>query len=77
MTVRELIELLQIYRGDMRVVVSGYEGGYNDIATVNVIELNLNVNEEWYNGPHERPDDNAKGDETALHIWSAYGHNGT
>jgi hypothetical protein len=72
MTVRELIKLLQAYSGDIRVVVAGYEGGYNDISHGELIELNLNVNDAWYSGPHARPDDDAKGDETALHIRPDY-----
>jgi hypothetical protein len=77
MTVYELIELLQDYPGGMRVVVAGYEGGFNDLANVKIIELKLNVNEEWYYGPHERPDDDAKGDEMAVLLRRAYGHSGT
>jgi hypothetical protein len=76
MTVRELISLLQAYPGGMRVVVSGYEGGFNDIAHGEIIELRLNVNVEWYYGPHERPDDDAKGDEMALLLRRSYGHKG-
>jgi hypothetical protein len=74
MTVNELIKMLQTYHGDMRVVVSGYEGGYNDIKNIAQIELNLDVNKEWYYGPHECPDDGAKGDERALLLRRAYGH---
>jgi hypothetical protein len=74
MTVNELIKLLQTYPGNIRVVAAGYEGGYNDISNLEPIELKLNVNDEWYYGPHERPDDDAKGDETALLLRRAYGH---
>jgi hypothetical protein len=73
MTVNELIEWLQAYPSNLRVVVSGYEGGFNDISKAELIELNLNVNDEWYYGPHERPDDDAKGNETALLLRRAYG----
>jgi hypothetical protein len=76
MTVRELIELLQTYCGDMRIVVAGYEGGYNDISHGELIELRLNVNHEWYLGPHERPDE-GRGDVAALLLCRGYGHSGT
>ena len=66
MTVRELIERLsQIEDQEVRVMVKGYEGGYNDMVIGNGIDNNtpaihymaLDVNEEWYYGTHERVDD--------------------
>jgi hypothetical protein len=66
MTVRELIESLsKIEDQDIRVMVKGYEGGYNDIVIGNGIDNNtpatidmaLDVNEEWYYGTHERAED--------------------
>jgi hypothetical protein len=74
MTVNELIKLLQTYPGNIRVVAAGYEGGYNDVQDLEPIGLKLNVNEEWYYGPHERPDDDVEGDEIALLLRRAYGH---
>lgn len=32
MTVKELMELLEKYPDDLRVVVNGYEDGYDDIS---------------------------------------------
>ena len=54
MTVNELIEQLQNYPGDMRVLTLGYEGGYNDIdlKTEDII-FNYNDKDTWYIGPHE------------------------
>ena len=54
MTVNELIEALKHYPGDMRVLVSGYEGGYNDagLKTEEII-FNYSKNDAWYYGPHE------------------------
>ena len=54
MTVSELIEKLQSYPGDMRVLTLGYEGGLNDID-LNTEDIVFNVNNEdtWYYGPHE------------------------
>ncbi len=66
MTVKELIEVLsRIEDQDIRVMVRGYEGGYNDIVIGNGIDNNipaivniaLNVNEEWYYGAHEMVED--------------------
>ena len=33
MTVNELIELLATYPGDLRVVVNGYEDGFDDLKS--------------------------------------------
>lgn len=55
MKVKELIALLQQQDPEARVVVQGYEGGYNDAATPEPIRLKLNVHpkEDWYYGPHD------------------------
>lgn len=59
MTVKELISILsQIEDQDLRVVINGYEGGYDDVVfpnnTPSILDLALNVNpEEWY-GDHEK-----------------------
>jgi hypothetical protein len=54
MTVKELIEKLSTLDPDIRVFVCGYEGGYNDAGPIgDVKEIALNVNEEWYYGPHD------------------------
>ena len=66
MTVKELIEVLsRIQDQKTRVMVKGYEGGYNDIVIGNGIDSNtpatidiaLDVNEEWYYGAHEKVED--------------------
>jgi hypothetical protein len=69
MTVRELIQSLsKIQDQDIRVMVRGYEGGYDDIVIGNGIDNNtivipapidvaLEVNDEWYYGRHERIED--------------------
>jgi hypothetical protein len=56
MTVKQLIESLSnIQDQDITVMVTGYEGGYDDIVNINPvpIDIALNVNNEWYYGPHE------------------------
>ena len=54
MTVGKLIEQLQNYPSDMRVLTLGYEGGYNDttLATEEIV-FNFSKNDVWYYGPHE------------------------
>ena len=52
MTIQELIGLLANYPPGMRVVVRGYEDGYNDIDTIKEVSIILNANEEWYYGTH-------------------------
>ena len=58
MTVRELKELLDTYPDDLRVVVSGYEQGYDDLfpGQVAVVQLALDVGVEDWEGRHEEPD---------------------
>lgn len=68
MTVAELITLLQTCIQDHRVVVSGYEGGYRDIGEIVTQDLALNVNKEWYYGPHDDPKDSEVPDEQAYRI---------
>jgi len=67
MTVTQLIEVLNTIDNpdDVRVMVSGYEGGVDDIVIGNGVDNNtpaiqhiaLDVNTEWYYGKHERVDD--------------------
>jgi hypothetical protein len=57
MTVKQLIQILStIEDQDVRVMVKGYEGGYNDVEGINIdpIDIALDVNIEWYYGAHER-----------------------
>ena len=56
MTVSELIQQLQNYPSDMRVLTLGYEGGYDDIGlkTKNIV-FNVNSKDTWYYGSHDEP----------------------
>ena len=59
MTIKELISILsQIEDQNLRVVIKGYERGYDDIVfpdnTPLIVDLALNVNPEWWYGNHER-----------------------
>jgi hypothetical protein len=54
MTVSELIMWLQEEDQNAIVVTRGYEGGYCDINSVAKYRyIVLNVNDEWYYGPHD------------------------
>ena len=60
MTVKQLIERLStIEDQEARVMVSGYEGGVDDLLNItpDVIQVALDVNTEWYYGKHERVGD--------------------
>jgi hypothetical protein len=41
----------------MRVVVAGYEGGFNDITQIQPCEIRLNVHQDWFYGSHAKADD--------------------
>ena len=56
MKVKQLIEILQQYDPETRVVIPGYEGGFKDVAYVSENDLALNVHDEWWYGSHEDPD---------------------
>lgn len=53
MNVNQLIKRLQMYPPDLRVVVRGYEGGYNDVDTFENLKIVLDYHSEWYYGKHE------------------------
>ena len=59
MTVKELIRLLETYPADMRVVVNGYEEGYDDLSLeqVSVVRVLLNTGTEAWQGRHGDPRD--------------------
>lgn len=54
MTVRELIRLLASYPSDMKVVVNGYEGGYDDLSPeqISVMPIRLNTGGKDWEGCH-------------------------
>jgi len=55
MNVQQLIEELQKYPPEMRVIVHGYEGGYSDCNPPQSTRIRLNVREknDWYFGRHD------------------------
>ena len=56
MTVQELITHLSTLDPELVVFVPGYEDGFRYASPSNVEEFCLNVNTEWYYGPHEYKD---------------------
>ncbi len=68
MTVKELREFLEKYPPNIPVVVSGYEGGWDDVEprSISKKEMLLNCGKETYYGQHEelffvKKEDIAKG----------------
>jgi hypothetical protein len=53
MKVKDLIEALQNFPPDALVVVDGYEGGVSTAGQPAGVRVVLNVNTDWYYGPHE------------------------
>ena len=54
MTVKELVELLGKYPDDLRVVVNGYEDGYDDVSPerISVIKIQLDIQIHDWEGQH-------------------------
>ena len=54
MTVGQLTRLLQNYPQDMRVVVDGYEDGYDDLTPkkLRMVKISLNTGTREYVGMH-------------------------
>ena len=57
MTVAELAQVLQTYPGDLRVVVDGYEDGYDDLSPeqLRVVKISLNAGKHQWEGKHGDP----------------------
>lgn len=54
MTVAELIQALELVEDKtQRVVVRGYEGGYNDVNELESLQIYLDYYFEWFYGKHE------------------------
>jgi hypothetical protein len=72
MKVKELIEKLQQFDPEMETMLHGYEGGVENISLLEMQRVALDVQKEWYYGPHQtvNKDDEYPGHEiiTALII---------
>lgn len=58
MTVQDLIRILRTYPADMRVVVNGYEEGFDDVSPerIAVVKVQLNRGTKDWQGRHLEPD---------------------
>ena len=63
MTVEQLIELLATYPPELRVVVNGYEEGFDDVAPdrVSITRIALDVGKHRWEGRHDTPGHRAAG----------------
>jgi hypothetical protein len=56
MTAIELINLLQEQPPEIKVVIRGYEDGYNDIRQLKPLKLRHDINAKWYYGEYFEED---------------------
>ena len=58
MTVKDLIQCLETYPSHLRVVVNGYEEGFDDAAPerIAIVEIQLNRGTHNWQGQHLEPD---------------------
>ena len=52
MTALELIQLLQTLPSQTKIVVRGYEDGYNDILKLNEVKIKPKADAVWYYGEY-------------------------
>ena len=59
MTIGELIKILENHPSDMRVVVNGYEEGYDDLSPeqIAMVKVQLNTGVHIWQGRHGDPRD--------------------
>lgn len=53
MTASELIQHLKALPPDTKIVIRGYEDGYNDILKLRTIKIKPDKNSHWYLGEYE------------------------
>ena len=70
MTAQELIEKLQTLPPHTKIVVRGYEYGYNDILQLKEVKIKLNPNAYTWDGEYE---DSTNAD--AITAFDFYGEN--
>lgn len=70
MTAHELIQNLQTLPPNTKVVVRGYEDGYNDILQLKPIKIKPKADAHWYDGEFEN-----NSDSDALDAIDLYGEN--
>lgn len=58
MTAEELINQLKELPPEIKIVVRGYEEGFNDILQLKPVELIHSKNSKWYYGEYFKTDSN-------------------
>ena len=53
MNVEQLIKILKKLPKETLVVQGAREGGLSEVESVEEIMITLNVNPDWYHGPHD------------------------
>lgn len=53
MTAQQLIQQLQQLPPNTKIVVRGYEEGYNDILQLQEVKIKPNPNAHWFDGEYE------------------------
>ena len=57
MTALELINHLQTLPTDTKIVIRGYEDGYNDVLQLKKVKIKPKVDSHWYDGEFEDSND--------------------
>lgn len=57
MTAQELIQHLQTLPPDTKIVIRGYEDGYNDILKLKEVKIKTKADASWYDGEYESSND--------------------
>ena len=57
MKAQELISHLQALPPETKVVVRGYEDGYNDVLLLKMVKIKPRVDAHWYDGEFEDSSD--------------------
>ena len=70
MIIFELIQQLQTLDPETKIVIRGYEDGYNDILTVRTVKIKPIVDAYWYLGEYEDSKDT-----DAMDAVELYGEN--
>ena len=67
MTVSQLIEVLRTHPGDLRVVVNGYEEGFDDLSPdqISLVRIALNTGVDDWAGQHGEVDHVSTGSEAS------------
>ena len=73
MTVDELVQLLAAYPAELRVVVNGYEDGYDDLSPeqISLVKIALNTGAHDWEGKHGDPHDLPRGTPDAAEVVEA------